>query len=408
MRVLHLLHSSLPNVSGYSVRSAQVLDYLRRHGVELRAVTSAQQPSPTAAVEMIEGVEVWRTRAGRALRLLGGVPVARELALMAVLARRAGEAAADFRPDLVHAHTPALCGWPGWRVARRLGVPLVYEVRDFWENASVDVGKFAYDSLRYRAACYLESALLRAAEAVVVLSAAQAEEVRRRGVPAARITLAANGVESKLALPEPDPELAGRLGVAGKPVILYLGALLPYEGLDLLLEAMPRIRAAEPEARLLVVGEGAIRGKLEAQAAGLGLGEAVRFVGQVPRDQVTAYYALAALAVYPRLRTRTTEITTPLKPLEAMVLGVPVLATDLPALRELVTPGETGLLANPGDAGDLAEKCLYALRHGEQMRRLAAAARRFACQERDWEATLAPYLELYGRLAAKSAAALAQ
>jgi len=397
IRALHILHTSLPNLSGYSVRASHILRFLATAGVELRAVTSAQQePAPAEPVENIEGLEVWRTAPPGGPR----VPGLREARLMQALYRRAAQAAADFRPDLVHAHSPVLCGLPALRLARRLHIPLAYEVRDFWENASVDVGKFAYDSVPYRVAKGLDTRVMRGAQAVVVLSRAQREAVLARGVPAEAVVLAPNGVDVEGL--QPDPALAAELcagwGLGGRKVLLYLGAFLPYEGLEVLVTAMRLLVQAEPEALLLFVGDGDLRPRLEALAAEQGVAGNVRFAGRVPRAQVAACYGLARAAVYPRLRTRTTEVTTPLKPLEAMALGVPVVATDLPALREIVCHGETGLLARPGDAQDLADKCLCALRDEAGARRRAQAAREQVAAERDWAMTLSPYLDLYERL----------
>jgi len=395
VKALHVLHSSLPNQSGYSVRAAHILRYLQEQGISVRAVTSAQQePIAAAAVEVIEGVQTWRTPP---VRVGQGVPGVRETMLMSALRRQLRRAAADFGPDLVHAHSPVLCGVPACCLARKLGVPLVYEVRDFWENASVDVGKFGQDSVRYRLARALDSGVMRRAQAVVVLSQAQRQEVLRRGVAPERLWIAENGVEPPGEV-APDPGLAARYGLAGKQVILYLGAFLPYEGLEVMVAAMAGIAAQAPEARLLVVGDGELRPALERQAAALGLDKVVHFAGRVPREQVNAHYLLAQLAVYPRIRTRTTELTTPLKPLEAMALGLAVLGSDLPAMREIIREGETGLLARPGEVGDLADKCLYALGHPERMAELAAAAREMALGERSWEVTLAAYPRLYRSL----------
>lgn len=396
---LHVLHSSLPNLSGYSVRAAEIMRYLRRHGIEPAAVTSAQQePAPAELVETVDGVETWRTPPPMLAGITGHLPGARELTLMRALQRRIGQAAAALAPGLIHAHSPVLCGLPAKAVAESRRVPLIYEVRDFWENASVDVGKFAYGSARYRVARALECSMLRAADAVVVLSAGQRAEVMRRGVPLERTWLAPNGVDPA-AISRGDPaRLVGQWGLAGRKVILYLGAFLAYEGLEVLLAAMPQITTAEGRATLVLVGDGPMRPLLEKQAAELGLGQAVRFIGRVPREAVGSYYALARLAVYPRLRTLTTELTTPLKPLEAMALQVPVVASDLPAMRELVEDGKTGLLAQPGDVADLAARCIQMLRQTQKAAEMAAEAHHFALVERAWDVTLAPYLELYQSL----------
>src|SRR6267378_6488093 len=124
MRVLHVLHTSLPNICGYSIRSDRILSLQRKMGIELAVVTSAQQPD-NPPDEILAGIPHFRTRTPSLARS----PV-REIQLMWALARRIAAVFDQVRPDVIHAHSPVLVGLPAYFVARRRGLPLVYEVRD--------------------------------------------------------------------------------------------------------------------------------------------------------------------------------------------------------------------------------------------------------------------------------------
>ncbi|HVY62520.1 MAG TPA: glycosyltransferase, partial [Planctomycetota bacterium] len=297
-----------------------------------------------------------------------------------------------------------LVGVPALRVARRAGVPLVYEVRDLWENASVDRGKFGLGGPFYRLARAAESRVLRGADAVVTICGGLRDELAPRvGRPGA-LHVVPNGVDADLfAARPPAAAVAARWGLAGKRVIAYVGTFQPYEGLDALIRALPAIAARVPAAHLLIAGSGGEERALRALTAALGLEARVTFTGRVPHAEVVDLYALADLLVYPRILTRTTALTTPLKPLEAMAMGRAVLVSDVPAMRELVRPGVTGLAFRAGDVDDLAREATRALEDGALAARLGAAARDWVLAERQWSTLVPGYGAIYeGLLAARA------
>lgn len=395
LRVLHVLHVSQPLVCGYSIRSEKILESQRRAGLKICVVTSAQQPSPNEEMD-VGDTHYWRTPSTGTSRS----PV-RELRLMNGLFRRLREASEQFRPHLIHAHSPILVGIPAWRVARARRIPFVYEVRDLWENASVDRGKFAYGSLPYRIAHQLETTLVRRADAVVTIcDALQRNLEARRG---AEVTIVPNGVDTLRFSPmDPLPEWRKQWNDGRQPTLAYIGSFQPYEGLDVLLRAMKTLRE-RLNARLLIAGDGPERRRLTDLSRQLGVDAAVLFTGHLPHERVCEIYSAADLLVYPRVETMTTRLTTPLKPLEAMSMARPVLASDLPPMREIVQDGVTGLLFRPGDPDHLATTAIDLLTKPDYRRALAGNARDYVSQTRTWATCTAPYFGLYAKLNASDA-----
>src|SRR5262249_22002288 len=157
------------------------------------------------------------------------------------------------RPDIVHAHSPVLVGLPAYFVAKQRRLPLVYEVRDLWENASVDRGKFADDSLPYRAARYLESWLLERADAVTTICEPLRANLAARVNAPAKIVVMPNGVEAEAFQAVPgDAALRRQLGLPEGPLAAYIGAFQPYEGLNILIDAMRAIAQVRPDAHLVI------------------------------------------------------------------------------------------------------------------------------------------------------------
>jgi PEP-CTERM/exosortase A-associated glycosyltransferase len=398
MRVLHVLHTSLPYLCGYSIRSDYILRFQQEQGICNAVVTSAQHPNDGPLKETLNGIDHYRTPA-----LKGSPPpVLRECRLMSALHRRVAQAAEAFKPDLIHAHSPMLVGYPGLWTARKRKIPFVYEVRDLWENASVDRGKFAEGSPQYAIARGMETRLLHRADQVVTICEALRAELAPRSGDPEKVKVVANGVDASRFQPvEDNPEARARWGLPGKAVLSYLGTFQPYEGLDVLLRAMPRMISQAPNAHLVIAGSGGVEPALHALTKELRLESCVTFTGRLPHSEVDQVYRIASLMVYPRILTRVTALTTPLKPLEAMAMARPVAVSDVAAMLELVRDGETGVVFKAGDPDDLADRCAELLKDPEQANALGKAARSYVERERSWPARVVTYADIYRQAAAK-------
>jgi PEP-CTERM/exosortase A-associated glycosyltransferase len=227
------------------------------------------------------------------------------------------------RPDILHAHSPVLTAFPALRVGKRRGVPVVYEVRAFWEDAAADHGTSRAGGPRYRLTRALETRALRRADAVTAICEGLRGDIVARGIPETKVTVIPNAVDVTRFTPggAGDPELRRSLSLDGKRVIGFLGSFYGYEGLDVLLRAVPRLASEDPDLRVLLAGGGPEDARLRALAASLKIEDRVRFLGRVPHEAVPRYYDLIDLLVYPRLHSRLTDLVTPLKPLEAMAQG---------------------------------------------------------------------------------------
>ena len=391
MRILHVLDHSLPLQSGYTFRTRAILKAQIARGWAVAGVTGARQRTEATGWEEADGLRFFRAPSS------GG-----EVRGLASFARGIAAAAQDFRPDLIHAHSPALDAVAAWPVARWFGLPLVYEIRAFWEDAAVGNGTGTEGSAKYRVTRALENWAVARADAVAVICDGLRDDLRARGVPADKITVSPNGVDLTLfgAPPPCDEALATELGFADADVVGFIGSFYPYEGLDDLIAAMPELVAARPKAALLLVGGGPQEAALRALAHASPVADRIRFVGRVPHEQVERYYGLVDILAYPRKAMRLTELVTPLKPLEAMAQGRLVAASDVGGHRELIRDHETGTLFPAGDPAALAASLtgLFADRGGWDARR--ARARRFVADERNWSSNIGRYEPVYQRLIA--------
>ncbi|MBR7634408.1 TIGR04063 family PEP-CTERM/XrtA system glycosyltransferase [Janthinobacterium lividum] len=400
MRILHILDHSLPLHSGYTFRTLAILRQQRALGWHTMQLTSAKQGPSDGAQQLVDGWHFYRTAPDA--RWWARLPVLRQAAVIIGLAVRLRRLAQRIKPDILHAHSPALNAIAALNAGRALGIPVVYEVRAFWEDAAADHGSSRPGGLRYRLTRALETYALRRADAVTTICDGLRRELCARGVPAHKITVIPNAVDAGAfsVTASGDLWLAHKLGLHGHLVLGFIGSFYAYEGLALLLRAMPRLLAAQPALRLLLAGGGPQEATLQALAAQLGIAHAVVFAGRVPHAQVAAYYQLVDICVYPRLPMRLTELVTPLKPLEAMAQGRLVVASDVGGHRELVEHGKTGMLFRAGDAEALAQAILALLLAPASWPALRRQARAFVETERSWGASVGRYAPVYARVAA--------
>jgi PEP-CTERM/exosortase A-associated glycosyltransferase len=281
-----------------------------------------------------------------------------------------------------------------------LGLPVVYEVRAFWEDAAVSHGTSASTGLRYKATRAMETFAMRRADAVTTICEGLRRDIVVRGIDRDKITVIPNAVNAaEFAGPKPpDPALQSHLGLAGKTVLGFFGSFYHYEGLHVLLRALPEIARRSPDVCVVLAGGGPEEAALKALAASLGVGERVKFAGRVPHGDIGRYYDLVDIFVFPRISIRLTELVTPLKPLEAMAQRRIVLASDVGGHRELIGDGETGFLFPADDPAALAAKVAAVLARRGDWPAVLDRARRFVETERSWAASAARYRDVYGRL----------
>lgn len=399
MRILHILDHSAPLHSGYAFRTLSILREQRRRGWETFQLTSPKQNAGDVERETADGFEFVRTpyRPG----WLARVPAMWPFDEMRATEARLLGFAREVEPDVLHAHSPVLDVLPAIRVGRALGLPVVYEVRALWEDAAVDHGTASEASLRYRATRALESRAFRQVDAITTICDGLRRDILKRGIAADKVTVIPNAVDVEKfpVLREADAGLERALGLEGCEVVGFCGSFYGYEGLDLLIDALPQIVAARPSVKLLLVGGGPREAALREQARARGVADRVVFTGRVPNSEVDRYYSLADVLAFPRHSMRLTELVTPLKPLEAMAQGKVLVASNVGGHRELIGHERTGLLFPAGEAGALAKAILRLLGDAALRERLALAGRRFVESERTWARSVAGYEPIYTALA---------
>lgn len=403
-RVLHILDHSLPLHSGYTFRTRAILKSQQAAGLTVRGVTGPRHADAGPEIEEIDGLTFHRV-AGQ----FAGPPGLSEWREIEAFREGIEGVARQWQPEVLHAHSPALCGMAGLRAAKRLGLPFVYEIRAFWEDAAVGNGTGREGSLKYRLTRALENRVVAGADAVFTICKGLRDDLVARGHDGEKIGLSPNGVDLAL-FGDPvarDDALAHALGIGAGPVVGFIGSFYDYEGLDDLVAALPALRQRHPHAQLLLVGGGPMEEALRAQAAASPAGDAIVFTGRVPHAEVERYYSLIDVLAYPRKHSRLTDLVTPLKPLEAMAQRRIVAASDVGGHRELITDGQTGLLFPPDDPMRMAASLADFIDRRDSWPTMREAGRAHVAAHHDWARNVQRYQRVYQDLIGHDGSAVA-
>lgn len=398
-RVLHVLTSSLPHTtSGYAQRSHGVLWSLAGAGFDVHAVTRPGYPVevgiPWARREdEVDGVHY--------RRLLPG-PLAQDaVTRLDQHARLLSAEVERLRPALLHTTTHFTNALVVDAVARAHGLPWVYEVRgqraDSWAaTRPAD----ALDSEYYREFSAREDEAARAADAVVTLGEQMRARLLGAGVPEDTVRLCPNAVDEAFVPAPPNrAEARVRLGLDPDDVLVgTVSSVVDYEGLDVLVRAVARLAPQHPRLRLRIVGDGVSLPALRVLARDLGVEDRCQFTGRVPRSEARWNHAALDVFVVPRRDLPVTRAVTPMKTVEASASARPVVASDLPALAELVQDGVTGLLVPPGDDAALADALAGLVADPGRRQRLGEAGREWALRTRTWQRNADTYAAVYAAL----------
>ena len=376
-RILYGLHHYFPIADGYTIRSHYIAEYLKKH-YELKLHTLVGQ------------------------KWLEKFPVVRHPYRMHTFRRRLFRAIENFDPQLIHVNTPWEVGLPANEIASAFEIPLVYEVRGFWEETKVAQQEIEADSKKYKKVKNLETNVMYYANHVIAISNGIREEIIKRGIEPEKISVVPNGIDTgkftKIAPEEQSLRLVHKYNLENACVIGYIGTVRNLEGLGMIIRTLPHLIRIIPNLKLMIVGDGPDLDALKQETVALEMQNYVIFAGKVDHSQIREYYSILDMFVLPRISSYVNEIVTPLKLLEAMALGKTVLASDVGGISEIVENGRTGFLFKKNNPENFISKCTTLLEREPLRRKISATAREWVEKNRDWQLVLKKYDNIYEQM----------
>ena len=308
------------------------------------------------------------------------------------------------RPTIVQAASNYVNAAPALMAARKAGLPFVYEVRGLWELTSAARTPHWEGSERYEFQRRQETIVALEADAVVAISNGLKNELISRGVDGRKIIVVPNSVDPTVFSPRPrDQALASEIGLEDRRVLGFLGSMTGYEGLVDLVTALANLRREGLDVCALLVGDGPAFREVREAARVLGVSDHLIMPGRVPHTDAPRWYSLMNIAVYPRRPAKVTELVPPLKPLEAMSMELPVVASNVSAISETVIHRENGFLFNKGDVGELTDLLGEVMGTPDRSMAVARNARRDVERRFTWTRAASSLDDLYGQWTQKAA-----
>lgn len=402
MKVLHVLETSIPHTVGYTVRANAIIENQLKWGLEVVAVTSPLFPTvgTAAPFEDYGGVRYYRTNhippPASAGSKLGSYW--RRMRMLSRYRQAVLDIATQERVDVIHAHSSYSNAFAAVPAARRLGVPLIYEVRTLWGESAVVEDGWRSNSWKHRMIWRLELGAMRHADLVIPIAKGIQDELASRGVARHKMRIVPNGVDTTKFVPcLRNVDRAASIALDQCFIVGFVGSMRKLEGLSTLLEACSICQRNGEAIGLVLVGDGPDKAYLEKRARELGL-NSVHFTGNVPHQEVADWYSIMDAVAYPRIRAVINERVTPLKPLEVMSMGKVCVGSDVGGLTELISDRQTGMVFRSGDAAHLASVLLELKANPALKDELGQTAMNFVKREREWSVIVGQYREIYSSL----------
>lgn len=403
--VMFCLHNSAPyDFAGYWHRTSAIFSSLTPAGVNISAATRPGYPwdlikhrqEPRIASTAIDNVTIHRLNDDNfQYRQVS------DSSYVQHYAKQVAEIAKMADKSVIHGHSNYLNGLAASQAAKLMGVKSVYEARGLWHytRLSKEPDYLHTDMFRYDDA--MEKMAMQQADAVVTLSSAMKSLIVSWDIPQDKVWVIPNAVDTELFQPQPvSIELRRTLASDDTFIIGFIGSITIYEGLEDLIAACIQLKNKGLNIHLAIIGSGPYENEIRA------LAESHSFIncyGRVPHNEVNDWYSTFDMCAYPRKADIVCQYVPPMKVLEAMAMGIPVLVSDLAPLVELVDDGKVGTVCESSNLSSLTEKLEFMYYNQAETSALAKDGIAWIKENRTWERNAFLYRQMYQSLYKTSA-----
>ena len=388
MKVLHILYQSLPNISGSSIRSRDILNNQIKIGLEPIVITSPFQNSKRNghSIEEIDGIKYYRTFSNNSELVKENqssffLQIKKFFRIISFTFKVYRVAKIE-KVDVIHAHAMFFCAIAGKITSVFLNKPLIYEVRSLWEERFKKNNTLNY--LIFSLVTFLETLSMFFADHLVAINQNLKTELQNRLMLKKRkITVVENAVDLD--------RIINSKKTRDRLVFGYIGTLSPIEGLDLLIKVFNNLNLSN---KLLIFGDGIELENLKKLSES---NNNIIFKGKFSNSEIIKAYNQIDVVVNPRKSSYLTNSVTPLKTLEAMAYKKLVLASDVGGMKELIEDDKTGILFKSEDLFDL-EKALLKILQKDDLNYIIENAYNYVEKQRNWCHNVKLYKKLYSNL----------
>ena len=373
-----------PNIAGYSTRLYGETKNLVELGHEVTLLVPKRNEE-WKKHETIDGINIIRVYPHKKFR--GLLEISRKVRYL-----MKGDSF-----DVIQAHNPHNFGLAAYLGSIGYDIPFLYELHhsDYETEKNTLIEWLTRNNVIRK---LLSNLLYSQSDCVLSISKSIRENLIDSGIPGNKIMLLPNGVDTSRFKPIPkDPVILDDYKLRGKKIIMFLGKFQVWESLEKLVRIFSKITADLDDVKLMLVGDGPTRKKIERNVSELNLIDDVIITGFIPYEEIQRYYSVSDVFVLVREDNELTRDTTPIKPLEAMAMGKVVVSTDLKAIREIITNNDTGFLTSH-DEDEISKKVIKILQNPIIQQKVGNKAAEYIRKERSWKSIVKKLDEKYNSL----------
>jgi glycosyltransferase involved in cell wall biosynthesis len=371
-------HDPLLTQNGYARRTLEITNGLVAKGHKVTVGITGSLQIPVQREGPVRYVAVAPEKSGPGVR-----------GYVEALSERIMTAATNNGADLIHAASNYIIGLASISAGRRLGLPVVYEVRGLWEETRRAIDPSFGSSLGYRFQSVMEVHCAIHSDCTIVGSSGIGDELVTRGVDADRLQLAKSGAPAWAPTRQNGQDAGQRHFPPTYYVLGFAGSLTSYEGLETLASSLSLLNRRQRRFGLLIAGSGPHEAEARRHMERAGVMADVYFAGSRPFSEMPAAYAMMDLLVYSRASTRVTQLVESLKPLEGLAAGLPVIVSALPPYAELVRDCPAVMQVVPSDPAALAQVIeQFFARSKLERDEIGRAGREWVLANRSWSQTV--------------------
>ena len=391
MKVLHILYQSLPNISGSSIRSRDILNNQIKIGIKPIVITSPfQKPFNEGEVEEIKnGIKYYRTFSNEnevvKEKLTDFTTQIRKMFRIFHFTFQLIKIAKKENVSIIHAHAMFYCAIPAKVASIILNKPMIYEIRSLWEERYKS-GNFVVKYLFEFITFFETFSMYLSDEIIVINQNLKTNLINRFMLRKKKIRLVSNAVDlSNINIIKSSKRTL---------TFSYIGTISPIEGIDILIHCFNNLYKKGYKNKLLIFGNGLEKKNLIKIAKNNPL---IEFKGQFFQKDIATVYSQVDVIVNPRKKSYLTDSVTPLKPLEAMAYKKLVVASDVGGMKELIKNGENGILFKSGSIHQL-EKVISQISDNQSWKKIIENAYEYIVKNRTWLENAKLYNKIYCEL----------
>ncbi len=412
IKILHIIPKPTYLNSGSGIRSKNILNHQKTFAKPVAIVSPMFNPEdfPSKNPIVIDGIKYYHYLEKRIfVKKLYDLRVTRVLTTF--LNRREFpkyiyEIAKKEKPNIIHSTSPYTNGLPALSVAKIFNIPFVYEIRGLSDYIIESPAKANRNDIRITYRKRLENYILRAADSIITLSKASKEDICKRGIKADKIFIVPNGINRDfLDYTKSDiSDLLNKYKITNNKIkIGFIGSLKAVEDVITILDAIYILKKQQiNNISLIIIGEGPMFSYFNKHTKNIGIQEMVRFIGQVPHSEIRKYYSMLDIFVIPRVRNKMTETISPLKIIEAMGIGIPVVGSDVGGITEIINDEVNGFLFKSQNPEDLAKVLKKLINNRGLRKKVASRAKNWVKENRTWKKSIEIYQKVYRNLSNES------